>query len=204
LPATQHFATSLEHAVDATNSSFLDREKYCKRFLILFKPFRTLADIIGTNDTYQEAFAEAIREKIISPDSIEISNNIQAIHNSLASAHMDNDLIGSTDLAEELDNFDVPESDQHDLQEKLEALGAFMMASNIGIPLSEEAQSMTQTIDRQVAENLPETMVSTNSVPTNAVVYAEATETQGRGQGISGNQRNRFQATTSQLNSLRY
>jgi hypothetical protein len=104
LPATQNFATSLGKAVNATDSSFVDREKYCKRFLILFMPFRTLADILGQAETYQEAFADAIRDK---RESIEIANNIQAIHNSLASANMENDLIGSTELVEELANMDV-------------------------------------------------------------------------------------------------
>jgi hypothetical protein len=202
LPATRNFTTSLEKAVNATDSSFVDREKYCKRFLILFMPFRTLADILGQAETYQEAFADAIRDEKISRESIEIANNIQAIHNSLASANMENDLIGSTELEEELANMDVEESGQGDLQEKLEALGSYMIASNIGLNLSEEATCFDQKIDKRIAENLPESLVSTNIAENNAVVYSEDIATTQSESCAVGTQRNRFKVSTSELNSL--
>jgi 6-pyruvoyl-tetrahydropterin synthase len=100
LPSTEGLGSLLE-PVSESHPFWEKREEYCKRFLILFYPFRDRADLLsGGVATYQEKFREVV--PYIDERMLEVANNIQNISNSLRSKMPDNILLDSTDLEEEI------------------------------------------------------------------------------------------------------
>jgi len=61
-------------------------------FLILFGQYRTQEDLLNNFETYLEAMQDALNNRAIHPDDLEIANNLQNIRNSLASGVPDNTL----------------------------------------------------------------------------------------------------------------
>ena len=88
--------------LDPTNKRAIDHKKkqeYACRFMILFVPFRTKKDL-QMDGCYQKGFQKAHKEGQITNEMIRIAENIQTIHNSLASGIPENTLTNRTDLAE--------------------------------------------------------------------------------------------------------
>jgi 6-pyruvoyl-tetrahydropterin synthase len=100
LPSTEGLGPLLE-PVSETHPFWAKREEYCKRFLILFYPFRDRGDLLsGDVANYQEKFRAVIPD--IDERMLEVANNIQNISNSLKSKMPGNILLDSTDLEEEI------------------------------------------------------------------------------------------------------
>ena len=92
LPPTRLFQTSLYAPVNKEDIDYLRKEEYCKRFLILFVPFRRLEDLLK-DGSYTLHMQAAKRANLINTEMIQIADNIQTIHNSLNSPVMENILI---------------------------------------------------------------------------------------------------------------
>jgi hypothetical protein len=92
-----------------TDRQFQKKEEYAQRFMIVFLPFRTKADLMEEG-SYQRKFQTAYREHLFSAKMIAIANNIQAIQNSIESGIPENSLSSRTILPEE-DEFDVNGND---------------------------------------------------------------------------------------------
>jgi hypothetical protein len=81
---TRRFLTSILNTIDKDASDHHRKEEYAFRFLLLFVPFRSKEDL-ETDECYQGALQRAHRKGRISEEMIQIAENIQTLHNSLAS-----------------------------------------------------------------------------------------------------------------------
>jgi hypothetical protein len=140
LPSTNTFLSSLYYPINLEDSDYTKKEEYCKKFLILFFPFRNKDDLL-LNESYTKRMQEAIKSNIVSPAMIEIANNIQTIHNSLNSPMVENILTSSTYL-EDPEDYEMdegpPETDMDDI---LLRIGT-SLASSLLDTLTEEASDL--------------------------------------------------------------
>jgi hypothetical protein len=83
LRSTFDFAESLLQYTAVNAKDYNEREEYCRRFLMLFKPFRLLSDFLDDADSYQMAFRCIANNEGFTDEIEEYANNIQDIHNSL-------------------------------------------------------------------------------------------------------------------------
>ena len=116
LCSTRSFLTDLLKPIDVNSFDHRKKQEYCCRFMILFIPFRTKEDL-QVDGCYQKGFQAAHQSGKITKEVIEIAENIQTIHNSLASAIPENTLSAETCLLEEGDfenNNDEDDTDNYD------------------------------------------------------------------------------------------
>jgi hypothetical protein len=113
LPSTKDLGSMLEYK-DEYHPFFGKRETYCRRFLILFHPFRSADDLVAGVDslTHQNRFREVINS--IDPEMLQVANNIQDIGNSMNSKMPDNLLLSSTELEEEINRDKEKQNDESD------------------------------------------------------------------------------------------
>ena len=83
LGSTVQFQHPLTTKIGPTDTDFPEREQYCRRFLMLFIPFRSLEDLKYTMETFQDAFKFLEESDSIPKNVKEVANNIQDIHNSM-------------------------------------------------------------------------------------------------------------------------
>jgi hypothetical protein len=116
LCSTKSFLTTLLQPIDENSFDHRKKQEYCCRFMILFIPFRTREDL-QVDGCYQKGFQKAHKAGKITKEIIEIAENIQTVHNSLASAIPENTLSAETCLVEEGDfetNTDDDDTDNYD------------------------------------------------------------------------------------------
>jgi hypothetical protein len=82
--STRCFLMPILNTIDEYASDHHKKEEYAFRFLLLFVPFRSKEDL-ETDEFYQGALQRAYRKGRISEEMIQIAENIQTLHNSLAS-----------------------------------------------------------------------------------------------------------------------
>ena len=200
LPSTSNFRTSILSHVDETATDFAAKEKYARRFMMLFLPFRTHEDLL-VEGSYQKRFQLAIVNNEFDPEMLEIAENIQSIHNSLGSAMLENALTSETDLVE-ID--EVEEESETDRAQTLEDL--LLSIGNLMAPTSGVEQLESETTEvrptfglvtlpddcEEIVFSELEDVFRDSEVENAASVevsFADVPKTQ-------------FQASTSQLNSL--
>ena len=81
--STADFENPLTTPVGATHKDFEAREEYCRRFGIMFIPFRHLEDLKQDFDSFQEAFAFRVASGQLTEEVTRFANNIQDLHNSI-------------------------------------------------------------------------------------------------------------------------
>ena len=128
LCSTAKFKEPLTERVASTAVDFSDREEYCRRFLILFIPFRKLEDLKGNSETYQDAFRILEKSGGIPRKVISYANNIQDIHNSI-NVKLPQNMLSSSTCA---DDGTIDDEDEHQHRETVEANEQMMeMIANV-------------------------------------------------------------------------
>jgi hypothetical protein len=197
LPSTAPFTTSVQHPVNVTDIDYEQKEDYCRRFLILFVPFRKHEDLLKEGN-YTLRMQEAIKKNEIKEEMIHIANNIQTIHNSLNSPMVENILTGNT-ILEEPDGCERDEGDNtKEANDILLRIGT-SLASSMGDMLKEESKDINPIFGKQKTYN--------RDIDTFGVI-PDAFDIEGEQiNGTSGSQSNvytgeRFSVNTSILNKL--
>jgi hypothetical protein len=145
LGSTKSFLTSLLHPTDVNESDHQRKQEYAFRFMLLFLPFRSREDF-ETDGCYQNAFQRAYNESRITEDMIQIAENIQTIHNSLASDIPPNTLSAETSELETGDFENTSGDNEEDNNNALLAsIGELFVNLTNGDGLKEE----TKTLDVQ-------------------------------------------------------
>lgn len=141
LPSTSQFTTSLISPVNTTDADYSKKEDYCRRFILLFVPFRKKDDLM-IDGSYTRCMQHAIKTKTIGKEMIEVAENIQTIHNSLNSPMVENILTSTTEL-EEPECFEEEQQDCNnvDINDLLTQIGTGL-ASTTNETLNEEAMEM--------------------------------------------------------------
>jgi hypothetical protein len=155
--------TPLLDAIDTEAHDHKKKQEYAFRFMLLFVPFRTIEDF-KTDGCYQAAFQRAYREDRITTEMIEIAENIQTIHNSLASGIPENTLSAETCLVEieESEMSDEEDDDEHD--NLLASIGELFATLTDGDGLQEDSKSFDVQFGDRQTESIPEMNAELESV----------------------------------------
>jgi hypothetical protein len=144
LPRTDGLGSLLEE-VSTNHVLWEQRELYCRKFLILFYPYRTNEDLLaGQYPNHQEKFRQVI--PFIPKDLIEVANNIQNISNSLNSSMPGNLLLEGTELEEEISKDrrnQENDTDQNDYSEMFANIGNYLNSVGADSQMQEEATAFT-------------------------------------------------------------
>ena len=130
-------------------------ELYARRFLILFSDYRKLDDIME-DKTFSKRLATLERCDEIDETMKIIANNIQAIHNSLASAAPENPLVSTTELVQdEFCQRERNDAEQTANEEYLQRLmGSYLAtSSDAHAPLMEDAKTFTPHLTKAVSSS---------------------------------------------------
>jgi hypothetical protein len=111
--------------------------------MLLFVPFRSREDLQPDGGFYQNALQKAHKDGRITNDMIESAENIQTIHNSLASRIQENSLSAETKLTEtgafENANGDVDDDDD-DYEDLLASIGELFLTLKNGDGLNADSE----------------------------------------------------------------
>ena len=203
LPHTASFSTSLLSPVDTSAPDYMLKEKYARRFMILFLPFRTLADLLE-DGSYLRRLQTAIAQHEIASDMLDIADNIQNIHNSLQSEMVENLLTCETSLPESAEFSQEEEEDEDEnTTQLLQQIGNLLAPSSAAASITEEPVSFCPRI--QTCKNSMDTLKAETVVfPKLEDVFvdsnngSEPTSTPG----TSEIPKYKYKAKTSTLNQL--
>ena len=142
LGSTKCFLTSLFHPTDKDATDHHKKEEYAFRFMLLFVPFRSKEDL-ETDGCFQNALQRAHKDGLISGIMIQIAENIQTIHNSLASGIPENTLSAETTLVEAPDFENMNEGDDNeDYENLLASIGELFTTLTNGEGLKEDSKTL--------------------------------------------------------------
>ena len=177
-----------------------DRERYCKRFMILFCPFRDSEEMTDVNGSHEDTLNKRINDNMIHEDMISIANNIQNIHNSLHSKMPANMLTVMTDEAD-IETFDM-ESDEPGIDfEALQInIGNFMASSSTHTVLKQESTHFDPNCNAPFKKS-HQTQNQPLCNPESIFVYQDENESRKKN-SKKQNPDPRYYTTTSQINSL--
>jgi hypothetical protein len=145
LGSTKSFLTSVFHPANKDATDHQKKEEYAFRFMLLFVPFRSREDLQPDGGFYQNALRKAHEDGRITKDMIEIAENIQTIHNSLASRISQNSLSAETKLTETgaFENANGDDDDDDDNYEDLLAsLGDLFLTLKNGDGLNTDSECL--------------------------------------------------------------
>jgi hypothetical protein len=149
LGCTEMFSTSIMDRINVHHIDHKTKEKYAKRFMILFYPFRNESDLV-CDGMYQKRLQEGIRNMEIKSEMLLIAENIQTIHNSLNSKMPENMLLAGTDLPE-LDERDTDDQGARSIEAVLYNTGS-CLASTSGIStMTEDSGSFTPAFTAEMS-----------------------------------------------------
>ena len=147
LGSTRTFSSSIADQDGNNGITTLERnekEIYCRRFMILFLPFRKAKDLM-----YKTSYLLKL-QKVLNPrsevsigdDMIQIAENVQTIHNSLASTVPENILTAETEEAPlDEDAMPVEEDQPDDYDAMLLNIGSYLASTEDSELLSESPTS---------------------------------------------------------------
>jgi hypothetical protein len=162
LSSTSSFLGSIMDPVDENASDHEKKEEYAFRFMLLFIPFRTREDI-QVDGSYQKALQRAHANDRISEETMQIAENIQTIHNSLASGIPENSLTAQTVLLEAADFDNTKPKEDDSYEDILAGIGEVFSTLTTGHGL--EGDSKTFDIKfgnrRNETKTVPETRLET-------------------------------------------
>jgi hypothetical protein len=210
LGSTAEFEFPLTQYVAPMHKDYSNREEYCRRFLMLFIPFRVLQDLKQGFDMFQEALQSLISMNQISDDVNRYANNIQDIHNSIRVSMPTNMLSDATYMDDE-DMDDIPRNlcSTEEQEAHLLASIASTLAetTNMHSPLSRVATNVSPVFLSYMG-NVPmmafETIGAMHVVTPNVVVYETMDLPSRTEKDPAILLPNRFVSTVSELNTLVY
>lgn len=176
LPYTKDFKTDFLAPVDEDAPDYNLKEKYARRFMMLFMPFRMRSQL-QKDESYSRRLQEAYANNDIDPESMMLANNIQNIRNSLDSTLMNNHFPEDTfveDLGED-DEENKEHNDTFDVEAILKQVGQLVMPPSYKEKISEEARAFDPYYSRSKnhgpvsieydVENLPNVFENPIDVP---------------------------------------
>ena len=140
LYSTRSFIRSILDSVDKNATDHESKQEYAFRFMLLFVPFRTRKDI-QVDGSYQKAFQIAHKEGRISEEMIQVAENIQTIHNSLASGIPENSLTAKTVLLEAADFDDTKPDEDESYENILAGIGEMFSTLTAGNGLKQDSDT---------------------------------------------------------------
>ena len=197
LCSTSSFIGSILDPVDKNATDHEKKEEYAFRFMLLFLPFRTQQDI-QVDGSYQKALQIAHEEKRISEEMIQIAENIQTIHNSLASGIPENPLTAETVLLESAD-FDNTKAKEDDSYEDLLAgIGEMFSTLTTGHGLKKDSKTFDIKFGNRQTE-----MTTATKPDLETIIEFSNVDGKKRGNGKDTNAANyRYCQTKKFLNTL--
>jgi hypothetical protein len=147
LGPTKSFLTSILPPANKVATDHQKKEEYAFRFMLLFVPFQSREDLQQDGGFYQNALQKAHKDGRITNDMIEIAENIQRIHNSLASRISQNSLSAETKLTEtgafeKADGDDDNDDDDDDYKDLLASLGDLFLTLKNGDGLNADSECL--------------------------------------------------------------
>ena len=207
---TAEFEFSLRIPVAPTHKDYSSREDYCRRFLMLFVPFRVLQDLRHGFHTFQEAFRCLESLNKITDDVKRFANNIQDIHNSIRVSMPTNMLSDATYLDEDvIDNTtnNLCSTDEQEAHLLATIASTLAETANLPIALSNTATNVTPqflTSTNDVPMIVFERMGAMQVVDPNAVVYETLDFPSTIESDLENHVPSRFVTTVAELNTLVY
>ena len=206
--STSEFQDSLIKNIHHSHKEYAKREEYCRRFLMLFIPFRSLNDLLDNRSSYQEAFQAKVWSNGIDEDVKNFANNIQDIHNSLRVDMPVNMLTDRTDLdeEEEIEN----QSHEHNTSEQEAQILAtivetFAATANQTIPMLTTAMDITPRFIGLMEKVPTEAMVNNDEAFTRNTIVFECAAAQTRPNDRTEiHVPHRFVLSIAELNTLVY
>jgi hypothetical protein len=198
LGSTKSFQTSLLSPLNVDTPDHKKKEEYAFRFMLLFVPFRSKEDLVGTDGSHQKTFQRAFNEGKISDGMIQIAENIQTIHNSLSSSITENTLSAETALVETCDfEKSNEDDDKENYEDLLATIGELFVTLTNGDGLKEDSKSL----DLKFGNKQMETSSRSNLELETVIEYSNLSDNHGDSQQQSYPQQ-RFCSTTNNLNTL--
>jgi hypothetical protein len=195
LGSTKSFVTPLLDPIDTEALDHKKKQQYAFRFMLLFVPFRTVEDF-NTDGCYQGALQRAHTEHRITTEMIQIAENIQTIHNSLASSIPENSLSAETSLVE-IEEFEVANDDEDGHDDLLASIGELFATLTNGDGLQEDSKTFDVQFGDRQTESTPEMNTELESV----IEYSNRDDNEGDFRA-TGYPDDRLVRTTLQLNTL--
>jgi hypothetical protein len=197
LGSTKSFQTSLLNPINRNAIDHQRKEDYAFRFMLLFLPYRSREEF-ESDGCYQNAFQRAFREGRITDDMIQIAENIQTIHNSLASDIPPNTLSAETS---EVQSDDFEKTNEDDDDKNCEALLANIGNLFASLTNGDGLKEDTKTFRLQFGSNeSEETTISKTELET-AFVQMDPEDSSDKQQNIPYTAE-RYSSTTNNLNTL--
>jgi len=202
LPHTGNFKKSIAHPTVPGDPDHHETEEHCKRFVILFLPFRKQEELVVEGNC-QKTLMKALENEMVDEDMRDVANNIQDIHNSLQSELVNDPLVCKTIVEEGEASEEVEDPDEFNCQELMESIGECFASTSQGTPLDNDATSLNPTFVSNDCESgtkaFPEVDISQITLEN---VMQHAGETNKQTKKTKGNALGRFLTNTSQLNTL--
>jgi hypothetical protein len=138
---------SILHPANKSATDQQKKEEYAFRFMLLFVPFRSREELQPDGGFYQNALQKAHEDGRITNDVIEIAENLQTIHNSLASSISQNSLSAETKLTEtgafeNANGDDDDDDDDDDYKDLLASLGDLFLTLKNGDGLNADSECL--------------------------------------------------------------
>jgi hypothetical protein len=208
--STAEFEIPLTKSVPQTHKDYSSREDYCRRFLMLFKPFRQLQELKQGMDTFQASFKCLVSMEQIPDDVKTFANNIQDIHNSIR-VSMPTNMLSDITHVDEDDIDDVPNNLCTTAEQEAHLLAtiASTLAETAHIPnfLASTATNVTPQF-LSTTENVPmmklDRIGAMQVVDPNAVVFENMDVPSTAESEPAMYVPSRFVTTVSELNTLVY
>jgi hypothetical protein len=139
LCSTKSFETSLLHFSPKGAIDYEKKEEYAFHFMLLFVPFRKCEDLL-CDGSYQKKFQKLYREGKITDEMRQIAENIQTIHNSLASGIPENTLSAGTCLIETAE-YENENDDKDTYDDLMASIGEIFASGSNGEGLKEDTKT---------------------------------------------------------------
>ena len=195
LCSTKPFESSLRSSISPGSADYTKKEEYAYNFMLLFLPFRSSEDL-ENDGCYQETFQKALHEGKFTDAMIQIAENIQTIHNSLASGIPENTLTAETALVE-TGEFKNPEEDDENYDNLLATIGELFASITNGDGLKEDSKTFDIKFgNRQIHET------TLCNAELESVIKINNPDADQETLRLDSYSRNRFCSSTNNLNTL--
>jgi hypothetical protein len=155
--------TPLLDPIDTETSDHKKKQEYAFCFMLLFVPFRSMEDF-KIDGCYQGALQRAYNEERITTEMIQIADNIQTIHNSLASGIPENTLSAETSLVEVEESEITNDEDDDEYDNLLASIGKLFATLTDVDRLQEDSITFDVQFGDRQTESIPEMNAELKSV----------------------------------------
>ena len=205
LGSTAGFSTPMNESTQEGDVDYPGKEEYAYKFMLLFLPFRTDADL-RVNESYLRRWQLAYNQNEFKDEMIEVADNIQTIFNSLASTNPGES--GKLSPETNLDELDDGENVNDDITEEVEIedimanIGGFFAGTEESNNLTEEATQIDPTYAGQFFKSQIVRDGRDAHIALNSVIPDMATDVVAVQQNALVGYKERWTTAVSQLNSL--